>query len=184
MSRKIKKKKKKKKDQSGYESPGFSIKLDIAAINQWLMCLQQDDLQVSLVGLLSGLGKRCLNTSCDSMDRRVFDQGLGPHVSCPRQSGLGNRCMECLWGGSGQLCPVALIPHVIQQMTTFRYRIIILYQGGQGCLGFGSGGFVHKTPSKWVNLLTQPFSNRLHMNLHVWHLESGMNIMEDFQRKW
>ena len=92
--------------------------------------------------------------------------------------------MECLWGGSGQLCPVALIPHVIQHMTTYRYRIIILYQGGQGCFGFGSGGSVHKTPSKWVNLLTQPFSNRLHLNLHVWHLKSGMNIMEDFQRKW
>ena len=89
--------------------------------------------------------------------------------------------MECLWGGSGQLCPVALIPHVIQQMTTYRYRIIILCQGGQGSLGFGSGGSVHKTPSKWVNLLTQPFSNRLHLDFHVWHLKSGM---KDFQRKW
>ena len=61
--------------------------------------------------------------------------------------------------------------------------------GWPGILGFGSGGSVHKTPSKWVNLLTQPFSNRLHnnlayLNLHVWHLKSGMNIMEDFQRKW
>ena len=46
----------------------------------------------------------------------------------------------------------------------------------------------HKTP-KWVNLLVQFFSNRLHnhlayLNLHDWHLESGMNIMEDSQRKW
>ena len=41
----------------------------------------------------------------------------------------------------------------------------------------------------WVNLLTQPFSNRLHnkivyLNFHVWHLESDMNIKEDSQRKW
>ena len=46
----------------------------------------------------------------------------------------------------------------------------------------------HKTP-KGVNLLVQFFSNRLHnnlayLNLHDWHLESGMNIMEGSQRKW
>ena len=56
-------------------------------------------------------------------------------------------------------------------------------------LVFGSGGSVHKTPSKWVNLLSQPFSNRFHKNLAYlslqdWHLESGMKIMEDSHRKW
>ena len=59
-------------------------------------------------------------------------------------------------------------------------------------LVLGSGESVHKTSSKTSlgdNLLTQPFSNRLHsnlvyLNLRVWHLESGMNIMEDSQRKW
>ena len=35
----------------------LSIKLDIAAINQWLMCLQ-DESQASYVGLLSGSGNR------------------------------------------------------------------------------------------------------------------------------
>ena len=39
----------------------------------------------------------------------------------------------------------------------------------------GSGESVHKTLLRLplgVNLLTQPFSNRLHnLNLHVWHLE-------------
>ena len=118
------------------------------------------------------------------MDRRVFDQGLGPHVPDSRAWGtMHGMSLGRVWSvmSSG--------PHVIQQMTTFRYRIIILYQGGQGCLGFGSGGSVHKTPSKWVNLLTQPLSNRFHnnlayLNLHVCHLESSMNIMEDSQRKW
>ena len=72
--------------------------------------LQQDDSQVSLVSWVFGsgglkedtplfrsafslrqaLGKRCLNTSCDSMDRRVFDQGLGPHL-VSQTVGLGEQ---------------------------------------------------------------------------------------------
>ena len=36
----------------------FSIKLDMAAINQWLMCLQQDESQASYVALMSGSGNR------------------------------------------------------------------------------------------------------------------------------
>ena len=83
-----------------------------------------------------------------------FAQGLGPaavvtivYVSCPRQSVLGNRCIEHLWGGSGQLCPVALILQVFQQMTTYRCRIIMI--GWPGIfLVLGSGESVHKTSSK------------------------------------
>ena len=59
-------------DQRGYESSGFSIKLDIAAINQWLMCLQQDESQSSYVALLSGSENRCFNISCEGLYRYVF----------------------------------------------------------------------------------------------------------------
>ena len=69
-------------------------------------------------------------------------QGLGPagdakdvYVLCPRQSSLGNR--EGLV--NYVFCLVALIPQVIQQMTTYRCRTITI-------LGFGES--VHKTPSK------------------------------------
>ena len=60
--------------------------------------------------------------------------------------------------------------------------------GWPGMSWFGYGGSGHKT-AKWVNLLTQPFSNRFHnnlpyLNLQDWHLESDMKIMEDSQRKW
>ena len=158
-----------------------SIELAIAPINQWLMCLQQDETQAFYVGLLSGLGNRCWNISCEGRDGHVFAQDLDLAgdakdvcVSCPRHSGLGNRCIECLVEGSGQLCVFSSgpLPLVIQQMTIYRCGIIMIAPGGQGCLGFGSVGSVHKIPSKWVNLLTQLFSNRLHnnlayLNLHV-----------------
>ena len=125
-----------------------------------------------------------------------FAQGLGLAgdakdvcISCPRQSSLGNR--EGLV--SYVFCPIALIPQVIQQMTTYRCRIIMIAPGWPGRSWFWdlvnlSTKFLLRLPL-WVNLLTQPFSNRLqnklaYWNLHVWRLESVMNIQEDSQRKW
>ena len=101
--------------------------------------------------------------------------------------GLGEQMHWMSGGGSGQLCPVALIPQVIQQMTTYRCRIIMIGWPGISC--FCVWWICSTKTPKWVNLLVQFFSNRLHnnlayLNLHDWHLESGMNIMKDSQRKW
>ena len=80
-------------------------------------------------------------------------------------------------------CPVALTPQVIQQMTTYRCRIIMIAPGWPGMSWFWDLVILSTKLLRlplWVNLLTQPFSNRLHnklayLNLHVWYLESGMN---------
>ena len=121
-----------------------------------------------------------------------FAQGLGPAgdakdvcVPCPRQSSLGNR--EGLV--SYVYCPVALIPQVIQQITTYRCRINMIAPGWPGMSWFWD---LVNLPTElllrlplWVNLLTQPFSNRLHNKLAYLNLhESVMNIQEDSQRKW
>ena len=53
------------------------------------------------------------------------------------------------WEGlvSYVFCPVTLIPQVIQQMTTYRCRIIMIAPGWPGMSWFlGSGESVHKTP--------------------------------------
>ena len=89
-------------------------------------------------------------------------------------------------------CPVALIPQVIQKMTTYRCRIIIIAPGWPGTSWFWDlVDLSTKLPRHplWVNLLTQPFSNRLHnnlayLNLHAWHLQSVMKVQEDSQRRW
>ena len=90
-------------------------------------------------------------------------------------------------------CPVALIPQVIQKLTTYRCRIVMIAPGWPGMSWFWDlVDLSTKLPLRlplWVNLLTQPFSNRLHnnlayLNLHAWHLESVMNIQEDSQRRW
>ena len=90
-------------------------------------------------------------------------------------------------------CPVALIPQVIQKMTTYRCKIIMIAPGWPGMSWFWDlVDLSTRLPLRlplWVDLLTQPFSNRLHnnltyLNLHAWHLESVMNIQKDSQRRW
>ena len=126
---------------------------------------------------------------------KVESQASNVCVSCPQQSGLGNRCIEHLLVGymdAYVFCPVALIPQVIQKMTTYRCRIMIA-PGWPGMYWFWDlVDLSTKLPQRlplWVKLLTQPFSNRLHnnlayLNLHAWHLESVMNIQEDSQWRW
>ena len=89
-------------------------------------------------------------------------------------------------------CPVDLIPQMIQKLTTYRFRIIMIAPGWPRMSWFWDlvdlSTKLHLRPPLWVNLLTQPFSNRLHnnlayLNLHAWHLESAMNIQEDSQRR-
>ena len=80
-------------------------------------------------------------------------------------------------------------PHPSGDSTDDHLRCRIIMIGWPGMSWFWVWWICHKTPSKLVNLLTQPFSNRFHnnlayLNLQDWHLESGMKIMEDSQRKW
>ena len=132
----------------------------------------------------------------------MFAQGLGPagdakmYVSYVRDSWAWETdALNVSWEDlvSYVISPVVLIPQVIQQMTTYRCRIIMIAPGWPGMSWFWdlvnfSTKLLLRLPL-WVNLLTQPFSNRLHnnlayLNLHVWHWESVMNIQEDSQRKW
>ena len=85
-------------------------------------------------------------------------------------------------------CPVALIPQVIQKLTTHRCRIIMIAPGWPGMSWFWDlVDLSTRLPLRlplWVDLLTQPFSNRLHnnltyLNLHAWHLESVLKVQED-----
>ena len=130
-----------------------------------------------------------------------FAQGLGPAgdakdvcVSCPRQLGLGNRRIERILGGSDQLCVLSNGPHPSLDSTDDHLQV----QNHHDCtrvardvliLGEFDLNLVNLSTklllklSFWVNLLTQPFSDRLHnnlayLNLHVWPQESVMNIQE------
>ena len=86
-------------------------------------------------------------------------------------------------------CPVALIPQVIQKMTTYRY--IMITPGWPGISWFWYLVDLSNVPRLplWVNLLTHSFSNRIHNNLgylNSYCLASGVShkIQEDSQRKW
>ena len=68
-----------------------------------------------------------------------------------RQSGLGNRCIEHLWEGSGRLCVLSSGSHSSGDLKDDHLQV----QNHHDCtrvardvLVMGSGGSVHKTPSK------------------------------------
>ena len=72
-------------------------------------------------------------------------------VSCPRQSGLGNRCIDHLFGGSGCLCVLSSGSHSSGDSKDDRLQV----QSRHDCtrvardvLVLGSGGSVHKSPSE------------------------------------
>ena len=65
--------------------------------------------------------------------------------------------MECLVEGSGQLCVLSSGPHPSGDSTNDHLQVWNHHdctRVARDVLVFGSGGSVHKTPSKWVNLLT------------------------------
>ena len=98
--------------------------------------------------------------------------------------------LNFLGGGSGQLCVLSIGLNPSGDSKDNHLQV----QNHHDCtrvtrdvLVLGYSGFVHRSPSKnslVVNLLPQPFTNRLHNNLadlklHAWHLESVMTIQED-----
>ena len=82
---------------------------------------------------------------------KVESQATNVCVSCPRQSGLGNRCIEHLLGGSGRLCVLSSGSHSSGDSKDNHLQV----QNHHDCtrvardvLVLGSGGSVHKSPSK------------------------------------
>ena len=82
---------------------------------------------------------------------KVESQASNVCVSCPRQSGLGNRCIEHLLGGSGRLCVLSSGSHTAGDSKDDHLQV----QDNHDCprvardvLVLGSGGSVHETPSK------------------------------------
>ena len=149
------------------------------------MCLQQDESQASHVGLLSGLENRCLNIFCEGLDGPVFCPRPLPTVMqkmyvsrVPDSQAWETDALNISWEGlvSYVFCPVALIPQVIQQMTTYRCRIIMIARGWPGMSWLSDlVNLSTKLPLSlplWVNLLSQPFSNRLHNNLAYLNLHA------------
>ena len=88
------------------------------------------DIQPNLQSLAHTNGRPVCNSS--------KSQTSNVCISCPRQKGLENRCIEYLLGRpSCVFCPVAILPQVIKKIITYPCRMIVLAQGGQGCHGFG-----------------------------------------------
>ena len=82
---------------------------------------------------------------------KVESQAANVCVSCPRQSGLENRCIEHLLGGSGRLCVLSSGSHSTGDSKDDHLQV----QNHHDCtrvardvLVLGSGGSVHKAPSE------------------------------------
>ena len=82
---------------------------------------------------------------------KVESQATNVCVSCPRRSGLGNRCIEHLLGGSGRLCVLSSGSHSSGDSKDDHLQV----QNHHDCtrvardvLVLGSGGSVHKASSE------------------------------------
>ena len=82
---------------------------------------------------------------------KVESQAANVCVSCPRQSSLGNRCIEHLLGGSGRLCVLSSGSHSSGDSKDDHLQV----QNHHDCtrvardvLVLGTGGSVHKAPSE------------------------------------
>ena len=82
---------------------------------------------------------------------KVESQATNVCVSCPRQLGLGNRCIEHLLGGSGRLCVLSSGSHSSGDSKDNHLQVQNHHdctRVGRDVLVLGSGGSVHETPSK------------------------------------
>ena len=145
------------------------------------MSVESSSIQSDLPLLASTNGRFVYN--------KVESQAANVCVSCPRQSGLGNRCIEHLLGGSGRLCVLSSGSHSSGNSKDDHLQV----QNHHDCtrvardvLVLGSGGSVHKAPSETSHVGGSVDSafQLTYLNLHAWHLESVMNIQKDSQRRW
>ena len=87
------------------------------------------------------------------------------------------------------LCPVALIPKVIQKMNTYRCKMIVVAPGWLRMHWFWD---LVKPPLQlphWPHMLKQPFSQKFHqnlmyLNLYVWHLDTTQNHLNHSLSGW
>ena len=116
-------------------------------------------------------------------------------ISCPKQKGLENRCIEYLLGRPRRLC---LLPSSHLATSNSKNNNIPMQDDSTGprvardAMVLGSGGSLDQgtpTAPHWKTLLKQPHSNRFHnnveyLNLHVWLLDSRNPILEDSHLRW
>ena len=82
---------------------------------------------------------------------KVESQASNVCVSCPRQSGLRNRCIEHLLGGSGRLCVLSSGSHTAGGSKDDHLQVQDRHdcpRVARNVLVLGSGGSVHEAPSK------------------------------------
>ena len=122
-------------------------------------------------------------------------------ISCPRQKGLENRCIEYLLGRPRRLC---LLSSSHPATSNSKNNNIPMQDDSTGPrvvrdpMVLESGGFWNlvdlstRVPLQlphWKTLLKQPHSNRFHnnveyLNLHVWLLDSRNPILKDSHLRW
>ena len=116
-------------------------------------------------------------------------------ISCPRQKGLENRCIEYLLGRPRWLCLLSSSHPATSnsKIITYPCRMIVLAPGWPGMPWFWDlVDLSTRVPLQlphWKTLLKQPHSNRFHnnveyLNLHVWLLDSRNPILEDSHLRW
>ena len=145
------------------------------------------DIQPNLQSLAHTNGKPVCNSS------KVQTSNLC--ISCPRQKGLENRCIEYLLGRPRRLCLLSSSHPATSNSknNNIPCRMIVLAPGWPGMPWFWDlVDLSTRVPLQlphWKTLLKQPHSNRFHnnveyLNLHVWLLDSRNPILEDSHLRW
>ena len=90
-------------------------------------------------------------------------------------------------------CPLALILNVIQKISTYRCKMIVVAPGCPRMHWFWDLVNLSTKPPlqlpHWPHILKQPFSQRYHqnllyLNLHVWHLDTTQNQLNHSLSRW
>ena len=151
------------------------------------------DIQPNLQSLAHTIGRPVCNSS------KLQTSNLC--ISCPRQKGLENRCIEYLLGRPRRLCLLSSSHPATKKKKkkkkkkkiTYPCRMIVLAPGLPGMPWFWDlVDLSTRVPLQlphWKTLLKQPHSNRFHnnveyLNRHVWLLDSRNPILEDSHLRW
>ena len=90
-------------------------------------------------------------------------------------------------------CPVPILPHLVQKMTTYQCRMIVIAPGWPGMAWFWDLIELSARPPLtlplWPQLLRQPRSNYFHrnlhfLNLHAWYLDSRIEAQTNSPQRW